>query len=166
MDRLRHRRVDFICDVYDMTPKHYAYGSFLQQRIEGQGLGQWVKLHQAIPHPEVPALLQAADLLLIPRQDSELNRSNLPTKLVDYLMSGRPVVSSRVGEILNYAEDRVHIVYPRDASAEAFADAVESLAAAPEQAEQIGRAGRQMAMHRFHYRRVGEHIRDFLSCRT
>jgi glycosyltransferase involved in cell wall biosynthesis len=159
---LRRRRTDFVCDVFGMTPKHQAYGQALQARLDSLRLAPWMKLDMAIPHCEVPALLQTADMLLIPRQDSELNRSNLPTKLVDYLMSGRPVVASRVGEILEYAVDRVNILYPKDASVLAFVDAIEFLANEPERADEIGWAGRELAEQCFEYRRVGERIRSLL----
>lgn len=163
---LAGRRQDFTCEVYGITPKHEAYAAKLRQRIAELGLESRLRLHPAIPHREVPALLQTADVLLIPREDSELNRSNLPTKLVDYLMSGRPVVSSRVGEILHYAEHGREIIYADDPSVEAFARAVEGVLARPDRGLEIGRQGRRLAESRFDYRQVGKSIGEFLQGRS
>jgi len=160
---LDRRRQDFTCEVYGVTPKHEAYAAKLRQRIEALGIGGRVRLHPAIPHRQVPALLQTADVLLIPREDSELNRSNLPTKLVDYLMSGRPVVSSRVGEIVHYAEHRRHIFYADDPSVEAFASAVEEVLSRPDRGDGLGRNGRELAKVQFDYREVGRSIARFLN---
>ena len=48
---------------------------------------------------EVPGLLQACDVLLIPQEDSELNRAGSPRKLWEYCASGKPIVGSCVTEV-------------------------------------------------------------------
>lgn len=48
---------------------------------------------------EVPAFLRAADVLLIPQEDSEFNRATSPKKLWEYCASGKPIVGACLNEV-------------------------------------------------------------------
>ena len=55
-----------------------------------------VTLDPPIPHSEIPARLAAADLLVLPldfgRQASRFARFSMPTKTVEYMASGTPII--------------------------------------------------------------------------
>lgn len=48
---------------------------------------------------ELRLYLQACDILLLPMYDSFANRGRFPLKFSDYLSSGRPVVTTNVGDV-------------------------------------------------------------------
>jgi glycosyltransferase involved in cell wall biosynthesis len=105
-----------------------------------------------------PALLQTyrqAAGLLIPLHDDLRSRARFPTKIGEYLASGRPVVTCGVGEIGRFLRDGVSAyVAPADDEA-AFAARMLAVLGDEVQAAAIGRAGREVAAHAFAYRAQG-----------
>ena len=70
------------------------------------------------PYDQIPALLKAADVLVLPNSSKEeiSNRYTSPLKLFEYMASGRPIVASSlpsITEILNY--ENAVLVKPDDA---------------------------------------------------
>ena len=61
------------------------------------GLGH-VTLLPGVPHEQVPALLAAADICLVPLRDVPLFSSFIPSKMFEYLAAGKPVVGALAGE--------------------------------------------------------------------
>ncbi len=53
-----------------------------------------VKLRDAVPHAELPRLLEEADMLLLPYASVAYNEGVAPAKLYECLATGRPVLSS------------------------------------------------------------------------
>lgn len=69
----------------------------LQQHVFEYGLTN-VMFLQPIPRIESAALLDCADVFLLPNRKGDYFTGNLPNKLFDYLASARPVVVSGAGE--------------------------------------------------------------------
>lgn len=57
------------------------------------------------PHDSLPSLLSALDVCLLPHLQTPLTRSMDPTKLYDYLASGKPIVSTPVAGTERFADD-------------------------------------------------------------
>ena len=94
---------------------------------------------------DLPRLLAAADLLVQPGQPNEFNDYRFPSKLPEFLASGRPVIlpRSNVGLLLKDGEEA--LVLERGDSAD-IANALQRLAADPELRARIGRRGREFAL--------------------
>jgi hypothetical protein len=90
-------------------------------------------------------LLAAADLLVQPGRSNEFNDYRFPSKLPEFLASGRPVIlpRSNVGLLLKNGEEA--LVLERGDSAD-IANAMQRLAADPELGARIGRRGREFAL--------------------
>ncbi len=100
--------------------------------------------------------------LLIPLEDDERSRARFPFKLGEYLLTGRPVISSRVGDIPEYLEHGKSAMLAVPDSPESFADCVNIILADPDYAQQLGHAGRAVGYARFDYRKVGPSIASFV----
>jgi glycosyltransferase involved in cell wall biosynthesis len=112
----------------------------LRDRVAELGLDN-VALLPGVPHEQVPALLAAADICLVPLRDVPLFSSFIPSKMFEYLAAGKPVVGAVAGEaaqILREAGARV--VPPGDGRA--LAGVIGTLAADPERRQAMGRQGR------------------------
>jgi glycosyltransferase involved in cell wall biosynthesis len=98
-----------------------------------------------IARSDIPRLLAAADLLVQPGQSSEFNDYRFPSKLPEFLASGRPVIlpRSNVGLLLKNGEEA--LVLEGGDSAD-IANAMEKLAADPDLRARIGRRGREFAL--------------------
>ena len=51
-----------------------------------------------MPHEQVPALLAAADICLVPLRDVPLFSAFIPSKMFEYLAAGKAVVGAVTGE--------------------------------------------------------------------
>ncbi len=111
-----------------------------------------------------PALLReytAASVLAIPLFDDIRSQARFPTKLGEYLASGRPVVTNRVGEIPHFLEAGVSACITEPGDIPAYAEAICRLLGNPTIGHAMGRAGRQVALKEFHYANYGAQLCDF-----
>jgi glycosyltransferase involved in cell wall biosynthesis len=69
----------------------------IEERVRTEALTD-VILHDPIPAAHVPGLLAASDAAVVLLRDGPLYDESLPTKLVEALAAGRPVVVSAAGE--------------------------------------------------------------------
>lgn len=77
------------------------------------GLTDKVKLLGEVNRGEIPGYLTNAKILVLPRPDSIQARGGFPTKLGEYLASGKPVIATRVGEIPKYlSKDEIFFISP------------------------------------------------------
>jgi glycosyltransferase involved in cell wall biosynthesis len=107
-----------------------------------------VHFHPQVPLVEVPPLLAAADALLVTLSGNETFRDFVPSKLIDFMASGRPVVLAAAGEAAALVEDSGGgiVVPPEDP--QALAAALDRLAADPEEGARLARNAREAARPR------------------
>jgi glycosyltransferase involved in cell wall biosynthesis len=107
-----------------------------------------VVFHQQVPLDKVPGVLTGSDALLVPLSGHPTFTDFVPSKMVDYMAAGRPVILSAAGEsvrILERAGGGVAIP-PEDPAA--LADAVRRLARDGAAASRMGERGRGFARSR------------------
>jgi glycosyltransferase involved in cell wall biosynthesis len=125
-------RIAFVGDGAD---KHR-----LATRVAELGLDN-VTLAPSVPSAEVPALLAAADVCLVPLRQVPLFATFIPSKMFEFLAAGKPVIGSMTGEAAQILAGAGGTVVPPEDS-QALAAAIRALAADPEQRRVMGRAGR------------------------
>jgi glycosyltransferase involved in cell wall biosynthesis len=115
----------------------------LQRRVAELGLRN-VALLPGVPHAEMPALLAAGDICLVPLRNVPLFATFIPSKMFEYLAAGKAVVGSVTGEAAQIlAEAGAVLVPPEDSGS--LAAAIAALAADPQLRTEIGRVGRAFA---------------------
>ena len=107
-----------------------------------------VAFHAQVPLDEMPPLLAASDALLVPLSGHPTFRDFVPSKLIDAMAVGRPVVLSAAGEAARILELAGAGVVANPEDAEALARSVRWLQAHPTKAEEMGRRGREFARTR------------------
>lgn len=100
-----------------------------------------------LPRAELPGLLSLASVLVQPGRSDRFNDYRFPSKLPEFLISGKPVVlpAANVGRFLRDDIDAVLLHY---GNAVEIAQKVERLLADGEAAGRIGEAGRAFAVRR------------------
>jgi glycosyltransferase involved in cell wall biosynthesis len=137
-----HLRFLFVGDG-DMRPA-------VEERLARDGVAGAARFTGLIEPERVPEHLAACDILLSPHLPFEDGTPffGSPTKLFEYLASGRPVVASRLGQIGRVVEHEETGLLFEPGDAEAFQAAVLRLVDHPEERRRMGERARQRAEER------------------
>ena len=108
-------------------------------------------------------LLVGSDALLFTRLSGQPGQAAFPTRLPEYLMTSRPVISSRISDIPLYLEDRRDAILIQPDSDQSLAEGIIRLLAMPDRGTAIGLNGRQRCRECFDYRSRCVQIADFLT---
>jgi glycosyltransferase involved in cell wall biosynthesis len=130
------------------------------------GVGQSVTVLPRVPRARLVELLTGASLLVHARPASPQADYGFSTKLVEFLASGTPVVTTVTGQAGGLLEDGRTAFLARGSDAGSIASAIERALANPDEAARVGRRGRELAEREFDYRAHGERFAAFLSSLT
>ena len=135
----------------------------IEARAAELGLAERIVLTGHVERTRLPGILGAASALVLLRRDAEFSRAGLPTKLAEYLASGRPVVVTAIGDIPLYLTDGVdaYLTPPEDAGL--FAEKLGFVLDHEAEAAAVGDRGRQTALREFDHRRHGERLSAFIA---
>lgn len=100
--------------------------------------------------------------LLAPLLDDTTSQARFPSKIAEYLASGRPVVTTNVGEVRRYLSDGLDAFVSQSADPRSFAEKTLEALGDPARAAQVGTRGRHLAETQFHYARYGAALVAFL----
>lgn len=131
---------------------HLCLAGFYHQDMKIQeniitelGLEDRITYLGALEKNEIPEFICNSDLLVLSRPDSRQAHGGFPTKLGEYLATGRPVCVTKVGEIPNYLDDNISAFLAEPGSVNSFADAMDRALANKEESNQVGLEGKKVA---------------------
>lgn len=114
-----------------------------------------------LPYDELIELYANATALLIPLDpSSEQDEARFSQKIAEYLSSGTPIISNKVGEINYYFEDKKNIILS-DYSVDGFCETFEWITTHQREAAMIGKAGFELGKREFNYAVYGKKLKDF-----
>ena len=114
-----------------------------------------------IPPEELPGYLAAGDVALYPFDDTPVNRSKCPAKLIELLRAGVPVVADRVGQIGEYIEHGVSGILCNPEDWREMADWIVEILLDPEKRRAMGEAGRRCIAESFSWREHAIRLAEF-----
>jgi glycosyltransferase involved in cell wall biosynthesis len=115
----------------------------LVESVAHAGLEDHIILTGKRPYREVPGLLAAADVCLLPSLENSTTREIVPMKVYEYLAAGKPVVAARLpGLLAEFGEDNgiLYVDHPLDALRRAI-----GLRSDTDRVREMGAAGRRFA---------------------
>jgi glycosyltransferase involved in cell wall biosynthesis len=124
------------------------------------GLGDAVIFAGQRPADQIPAFLDAADVLVSPRSSG----TNTPLKIYQYLRSGRPIVATRLLTHTQVLDDAV--AFLSAATPEGFGGAILDALSDPERARMVGARARQLADTKYSYEAYLTRTRQALTLLT
>jgi glycosyltransferase involved in cell wall biosynthesis len=98
---------------------------------------------------DVPALLAAADVFVLPSRSEAL-----PNSVIEAMAAGLPVVASAVGGLRNLIEHEHTGILVAPGDAEALADAILAIVREPARARALGSAARRDILARYSFERM------------
>ena len=133
----------------------------LAVRVAARGRGN-VSLLPSVPAAEVPALLAAADVCLVPMRQVALFATFIPSKMFELLAAGKAVIGSMTGEAAQILNAAGGLVVPPEDSV-ALAEAIRALAADPELRRAMGQTGRAYVERGYDRAALAREYRKILS---
>ena len=121
-----------------------------------------VEFRGYLPDDEVTRALVSSDALLFARPDDTCAKAAFPTRLPEYLVSGRPVIAAAVGDIPKYLRHGTDALLFPSGRSETIADHIGHLIALPDHGEAIGRSGFERARQCFNSETNTEKLDWFL----
>lgn len=142
---------NFLLDAFERVIKEIPEAKFMIiGRVEFEKalrnkLAESIIMAGEQPYDKIPAFLSVADVLVLPMEDSAIERARFPIRLGDYLASGRPVVSNAVGEVKSMLENNKCGLTSPPNDAEAFAENIVKVINDKELQETLGKRARKAA---------------------
>jgi glycosyltransferase involved in cell wall biosynthesis len=129
----------------------------LRNHAEGAGLADCVLFPGWIEHELAPNYVASADVIVNPYRDTLINRAKCAGKVVMAMAMGKAVVTSRMGENLEYIEDGHSGLLTRPGDVDELADALLSVLSDRDWAHGLGRHAQQRIWEVYDWdARVGE----------
>ena len=113
--------------------------------VASQGLAGAVLFAGQQPADEIPAFLEAADVLVSPRSQG----TNTPLKIYQYLRSARPIVATRLLTHTQVLDDDV--AFLTEATPEGFAAGILRAVDDPSRAREVGAQAKRLADTKYSY---------------
>lgn len=102
-----------------------------------------------IPSNEYQELLNSCEVFCVIRDNSGAANTGFPSKLAEYLATGRAVIVTNVGDVSNYLTDKENAILVQPENLNSLVSAIKYLIDHPEKINQIGAEGRLVAVNRF-----------------
>ncbi len=113
------------------------------------GLTQSVELIGVIDSNRVPQLLIEASILVLPRSFALFSQAGFPTKLGEYLATGKPVVVTATGDIPDYLTDGKSAYLVFSDKIYDFAERLQFVMYNMQDARLVGQEGKRVAKENF-----------------
>jgi hypothetical protein len=108
-------------------------------------------------------LYATASVLAAPLDDNERSALAFPTKVAEYLMTGRPVITSEIGDSGRLLRESGGAYLAPAGDVDAFADLLREVLLDPRGADEVGRAGRAVALRELDATCYGEALAEFMA---
>jgi len=114
------------------------------------------------PREKIPAYIAASDVCLVLLKKSDLFKTVLPTKMLEFMACARPVILGVDGHARKVMEQANAGIFIPPEDSVRLAEAVMRLAANPALRESLGRNGRQHVLHYFSRQQTAKVYLDVL----
>jgi glycosyltransferase involved in cell wall biosynthesis len=130
-----------------------------KERIVGlvreRSLGN-VRMLDQQPHHKIPAYICASDVCLVPLKKTELFKTVIPTKMLEFMSCARPVILGVEGQARSILEQAHAGLAIEPENSTALANAILQLAANRELGKELGRNGREYILRNCSRRHTAE----------
>ncbi len=137
--------------------------SKFKEQIEKMNLSSEILFTGRVTNEEMANILANAKLLVLARPATIQAQGNFPTKIGEYLATGNPIVTTKVGEINEYLRDGINAYLAKPGDSADFAKKIEEALVNGERSMQIGLEGQKLAQKEFNYLYQGKKLAEFLN---
>ncbi|MCI0514265.1 glycosyltransferase family 4 protein, partial [candidate division KSB1 bacterium] len=110
-----------------------------------------------VAHDEIPQYISVMDIVLAPYPKLDFFYYS-PVKIYEYMCCGKPVVTTRIGQIAEIIQDHENGILNEPDRLETFKSSILELVKQPELRHRIGTAARQTVLEHYTWRHRGEQL--------
>jgi colanic acid biosynthesis glycosyl transferase WcaI len=122
---------------------------------QAQGLGNIRFLDQQ-PREKIPAFISASDVCLVLLKKTDVFKTVIPTKMLEFMSCSRPVILGVDGQARQIVEEAGAGIVIEPENADQLAQAINQLAANPAHTAALGQRGREHILRHFSRRQTAE----------
>lgn len=164
----------FVLDAFDrLTTSHHVKlylviggeedgKTATEKRISQLDSRDRIRTFSNLPYDQLVQLYIDAIGLLIPLRPTLQDEARFPHKIGEYLASGNPLITTRIGEVPFYFKDNENALVTSHYRVEEYVQKMQFILDHPERARQIGLAGRKTGLENFDYRQYGPPLLTFI----
>jgi glycosyltransferase involved in cell wall biosynthesis len=120
----------------------------IKASAQSRGLTNVTFLHQQ-PREKIPAFISASDACLVLLKKTDVFKTVIPTKMLEFMSCARPVILGVDGQARQIIEDAAAGIVIEPENADALVRAIQHLSSDRELATALGRKGREHVMQHF-----------------
>lgn len=109
--------------------------------------GRWIIKLPPMPVEQMPEIIAAAHIIVVPQRDTPITRAQFPLKLTDGMAMAKPVLATRVGDIPEILGETGYLVEP--ASPLQLAEQIELIFQNLASANERGKKARERCIERY-----------------
>jgi len=113
--------------------------------------GLEVRFFSRLPYDQFIRLIKAANVTAFPYPDNALHRAKCSTRVIDYMAMAKPVVTTAVGQNLEYIVDGESGILAPPGDEAAFAEQLDLLLRNTELQFRLGRNAQERVTHKFRW---------------
>ncbi len=121
------------------------YDNYDDQLIERWG--KWIIKLPQMPVEQMPEIVAASHVVVVPQRDTPVARAQFPIKLTDGMAMAKPILATRVGDIPEIISDTGYLVDPN--SPQQIAAEIKLIFADLEAANERGRKARERCIEKY-----------------
>jgi glycosyltransferase involved in cell wall biosynthesis len=134
----------------------------IQHKINESNHKERIILTGFVDRSKIPEHLCQATILALSRPANKQAEGGFPTKLGEYLATGRAVIVTDVGEISNYLSDSINAFICSNITPEGFAEKIDFVLSNPTEAERVGVEGKKLSYGIFNYKKQSVKLLEFI----
>jgi glycosyltransferase involved in cell wall biosynthesis len=123
--------------------------------------GKWLIKIPRQPVEKMPEMVMAAHVVVVPQRDSLTATAQFPLKLSDGMAMGKPIISTRVGDIPGILGDSGYLVDP--GSPQQIAEKIREIFSNWPEAEAKGKLGRDRCVEHYGLTAMGKGLSEVLN---
>jgi glycosyltransferase involved in cell wall biosynthesis len=140
-----------------------GYSESLMQEIEQDKLNtRSVVFTGFVDKTQVENEILQSQVLVNPRRGSDWAEAGFPTKIGEYFASKKPVITTAVGDLVDYFKDKQEVVFASPNNPESLAESILFVLNNTEKANEIGLHGYHWANEHLDYKSNGKKMLEFI----
>lgn len=123
--------------------------------------GKWIIHLPKQPYTQMPEVVSAAHVLMVPQRDNPAAKAQFPLKLTDGMAMAKPILASKVGDIARILGETGYLVEPN--SPEQIADKLSNIFQDLDAANLRGKSARERCLKHYSIEAMAENLQKIIA---